>query len=173
MFSRRTAGAGTQFVRNVVLALFVRIPGKSRAFWSKTIHCRDCGKPRPWFMAATKSRCLPCQRIKNREKQARFRAKNSVSKRNTLPLAERRCRDNYYKIRARSPKNIPKWVTIESLLPIYEYAERLDDENPGYKHVVSHKFRLKGKRVCGLHTLKNLVIIRKRMGMGSSPTDPT
>jgi hypothetical protein len=148
------------------------LPAISRAFWSSTGHCRDCGKPRPFFLMALKYRCIPCNRIRNVEKMRKSRLSASelrvqltkhadISRKDKIRPHIRRCRDNFYKIRSRAPNSIPKWVTIDSLLPIYEYAELLDDEDPDFRHVVSHVYPIAtDKSVCGLHRIENLRVIK-------------
>ena len=156
-----------------------RLAAPSRAYWSETIHCKDCGKPRPWFLAAKNAegglssvRCIPCQKERNRlrmKKSRELRSKEKIRQDKIRDLARkqffrpslRRCRDTYYRIRKRNPKSIPKWVTIESLVPIYEYAELLDEEFPEFSHAVEHINSIaKDKSVCGLHTIDNLQIVR-------------
>lgn len=170
----------------------MKLAAQSRAYWTETIHCKYCGKPRPWFLAAktptgglSRVQCIPCKREKSRQAMAKSRAKRSREKialdkqrdlqnKKFIAPSLRRCRDAYYKIRKQSPKSIPKWVTIESLMPIYDYAERLDDEKPEFRHVIEHVYPVsKDKAVCGLHTIENLRIVRcKRVnGRAFYPTD--
>lgn len=53
---------------------------------------------------------------------------------------------------------------MESLLPIYEFAEQLDKEHPEYRHVVTHIYPIAtDKNVCGLHRIENLRIVRSKI----------
>lgn len=122
-------------------------------------------------IAASKHRCLPCRRTQERIKKRAQRAKANEAqlqlrraRDNAVGQTDlKRCTDALKKVRKRTPKNIPKWVTIDTLLPIYRYAARLDQEEPGYWHIVSHKVPLRlDKDVCGLHTIDNLIIKRSR-----------
>lgn len=152
------------------------LPAVSRAFWSRTIHCKVCKKPRPFFLAASKSVCKVCSRKKNREKIKNFRdsptsilslqkarEKDRVLKA-TIDPALSRCRNNYYKICKRRPSSVPKWVRMDDILPIYRYAATLDAEHPMYRHEIEHIYPLgKDKNVCGLHVLSNMRIRRVRI----------
>ena len=67
---------------------------------------------------------------------------------------------------------------MEQLLPIYEYAEKLEQENPEYRYVVSHYYTCtdgdqNSEKVCGLHVKDNLVLkkLKRRKDGGFSLKD--
>lgn len=150
--------------------------------WKKASQCTDCGKVRPWFLfsrapistrssgASTRAECDLCRRTRiNRNTRRSRRNRRDEVRAAELrryyetPIALRRCRNSFYQIRVRTPQNIPFWSTIESVLPIYEYAHELNLKEPEFRHTVCHIYRLRGKKVCGLHTLKNLRIVRAKI----------
>ena len=136
-----------------------------------TKRCVRCDVDRPDFLfSLTRSVCDSCvrqrQRLMNRRSRLRrgdkLRAINRQRYHDT-PVPLRRCRNSYYQIRIRSPQNIPFWSTIGSVLPVYEYAHTLSLENPGFRYKVCHIVPMRGKEVCGLHTLENLRIVRSKI----------
>ena len=144
---------------------------ESRLSWNKAQRCTKCGVDRPhFFFNRAKTVCDPCQRQRMRRNFARWQARDRKAARAkalkayyATPVPLRRCRSAYYQIRRHTPHNVPAWATIRSLLPIYEYAHELDSRDPDYRHIVVHIVPLtKQKDVCGLHTIKNLRILRKR-----------
>lgn len=161
------------------------LPGKNRAFWSRSEYCRKCKQHRPWFFFPENYDGRGLCKVHYREETAarirKYKAKNAekVRKKNLDVINERprslmRCRSIYYRLRKRNL--VPRWVTIESLLPIYEYAEQLEQENPGYKYWVSHVLPLANSdEVCGLHTIDNLRIVKRKKpsAEGSSRNDPS
>ena len=171
------------------IKLIMRLPAKTRAFWSRAEYCRGCQQHRPWFFFHQKFRtgglCKICyrKRTKQRVAQHRKNLKNprlseirakDLARSAQEDVAYRRCRQYFGKLRIRKPKSVPRWVTIESLLPIYVYAAQLEEEDPGHKYVVSHVYPIANSReVCGLHTIDNLRIIRKKNAKGSSPSGPS
>lgn len=135
-------------------------PGKNRAFWSATFHCKACKRPRPKiYQSRVKSKCKVCYRKYDREVHRAWRARvdlservlhsDRVRKRKVYPPL-RRFRDALYKVRKANMYAVPDWVSEDDLLPIYEEAYRLGAR---VKHIVPIKAR---KNVCGLHVPANL-----------------
>lgn len=138
------------------------IPGKNRAFWSETFHCKVCKKPRPKiYQSRVKSKCKVCYRKYDRQVHRAWRARINCSAQQHSDRARkakvypplRRARDMVYKIRRANIYAVPDWVNLErDLLPLYELAYKLDKK---VKHIVPIKAR---KNVCGLHTPANLYL---------------
>ena len=140
--------------------------------WKKVAQCTKCGNVRPSFLFSQKrSVCDLCERHRrNKNNRSSRRARRDEvrayerQRYHDTPVPLRRCRNSYYKIRGRAPQNVPFWSTMESVLPIYEYAHELDlSTGPEFRHNVCHIYPLRGKEVCGLHTLKNLRIVRSKI----------
>jgi len=136
--------------------------------------CQDCQREVPTALAHNADRCIPCARLKCRlyrrknikemseAERLELRTKNAALKRNE-PVEWKRCYDAWKKISYRCPKHIPKWVSMESLLPIYCKAAQMDRDEPDYWHIVCHLIPLRMvKEVCGLHALSNLIIKRSK-----------
>lgn len=154
----------------------MRPPAPTRAFWSESRYCPDCKQHRPWFFFHkfnTGGKCKTCYRAYQRKQKAAYFKNNpeQLAKMRARYLAHSRkrpreltrARTSLYKLRKRNPKLVPRWVTIESLLPIYAEAVRLEQENPGYLYIVRHIYPLGNiKDVCGLHTIDNLRLVRHK-----------
>ena len=149
----------------------MRYAAPSRAYWSGTFHCRECKRPRPTILRGSKRRCIMHQRVYNAEKMRKSRARATPQRiaatkqwkkeydANT-PLYRVRSDGYFFKIRAKSPKSVPGWVSMESLYPIYRRAQVLDEENPDLQHAVCHIYPIfMSVHVCGLHTIDNLRIV--------------
>lgn len=122
--------------------------------------------------------CVVCDRKKKTKKvqksrlletplRTKLRKQKDNSRQKTYSIPLRRARDAFYKVRARAAqrkyKSIPTWSTIEQVTPIYEYAYKLELENPDYMYTVKHIHPLVSReKVCGLHTIKNLRILKTR-----------
>jgi len=152
------------------------LPAVSRAYWFNTFHCTSCRKPRPTILQATAETCVVCKKkeaykkvIKSRNSESPLRTKLRKQKdreyKRFVSIPQRRARDAYYKVRQRHGKSIPTWSNIEDITPIYEYAYKLETEDPAHRYTVEHIYSLlptsKGQ-VCGLHTIKNLRIRKAR-----------
>ncbi len=161
------------------------LPAISRAYWTSTFHCQDCKKPRPTILQSKSASpyagqiCIVCDRKKKTEKtnksrllesalRTKIRKQNDCSRHKTYSIPLCRARDAFYKIRTRAAqrgyKSIPTWSNIEQVTPIYEYAYKLELENPGYSFTVKHIHPLtptNREKVCGLHTIKNLRILKR------------
>ena len=144
--------------------------------WKKTILCSKCGKERPWFLFHTPEQvCDMCERKRRNlnNRRSRHARRDDVraagrARYHATSVPLRRCRNSYYQVRVRTPQNIPFWATMSSVLPIYEYAHELNLKDPGFSHKICHKYPLRGKKVCGLHTLKNLRIVRSPIARNNS-----
>ena len=72
--------------------------------------------------------------------------------------------------RRRHKDATPKWVTAEdkkAMRQLYVEARRLT-KLTGEKYVVDHHYPLMGKEVCGLHVLKNLVVMTQEENLKKS-----
>ena len=72
--------------------------------------------------------------------------------------------------RRRHREATPKWVTAEdkkAMRQLYVEARRLT-KLTGEKYVVDHHYPLMGREVCGLHVLKNLVIMTQEENLKKS-----
>jgi len=155
------------------------LPAISRAYWTSTFHCQGCNKPRPTILQSARQICIVCDRKTNRYKthrsrlletalRTKIRKRKDCSRHRAYSIPLRRARDAFYKIRRRAMqrgyKSIPTWSNIEQVTPIYEYAYKLELENPGYRFTVKHIYPLASReKVCGLHTIKNLRILKTRV----------
>ena len=157
------------------------LPVVSRAYWNNTFHCRSCKKPRPSILQANSTTCIVCNRKRNQKKvvlsrllesplRTKLRKERDIARHKNTPIPLRRARDAFYKVRARRSQSIPTWSNIEDIVPIYEYAYSLELENPSYRYTVKHIHPLSGKEVCGLHTIKNLRIVKSRRSSPSART---
>jgi hypothetical protein len=72
--------------------------------------------------------------------------------------------------RRRHREATPKWVTADdkkAMRQLYVEARRLT-KLTGEKYVVDHHYPLMGREVCGLHVLKNLVIMTQEENLKKS-----
>lgn len=110
---------------------------------------------------------------KNRwiEKNAYMREKNKRQYLNNLEHNKMRSRlwsknnpekacANANKRRASMLSAMPKWISPESLLPVYRLAKEMTIST-GIRHEVDHIFPLRGKTMSGLHVPWNLRVITK------------
>ena len=72
--------------------------------------------------------------------------------------------------RRRHRQATPKWVTLEEKQAMKQlYLEaRTKTKLTGEKYVVDHHYPLAGKEVCGLHVLKNLVVMTQEENLKKS-----
>ena len=156
------------------------LPAISRAYWTNTFHCQSCRKPRPVILQSTVTTCVVCKKKRNYKKviksraletplRTKLRRQKDLEYKRSISIPQRRARDAYYKVRARSQtrgmKSIPTRSNIENITPIYDYAYKLETNDPAHQYTVEHIYSLlptsKGQ-VCGLHTIKNLRIRKTR-----------
>jgi len=133
-------------------------------------------------LAQTKHLCKVCYQAKTRayfrERRAKETPAEHLARKANLaaymrnrPVEFKRCEDAYKKVGHRAPNHIPRWVTMESLLPVYAKAAQMDEDEPEYWHIVSHLIPLRmDRKVCGLHVINNLVIKRSKKLSGQGPS---
>ena len=158
----------------------MRVPAPSRAYWSKTMHCRICKRPRPFFLGSTTSNvCKMCYRARSAEQQRKSRLEESQERRTKRLATQKKWRDAQPRAAARARsayarawKTNPQCVrgSPEEFFPIYEAAEQMARNDPEHKYIIVYIIPIKArKEACGLHTPTNLKILKtKRAPQGAS-----